>query len=103
MANAVTIPEEKLWHRRFGHYHAAGLLQLQKGDVTKDLPNIGATEKVCGVCQLGKMARQTFPTQTYWRANQKLALIHLDICGPMSENSMNENRYLVYLLMILPG
>ncbi|XP_021896358.1 uncharacterized protein LOC110813493, partial [Carica papaya] len=45
MANTVTIPEGKLWHRRFGHYHAAGLLQLQKGDLTKDLPNIGATEK----------------------------------------------------------
>ena len=38
-----------------------------------------------------------------WRAKNALELINIDLCGPMQTPSHNQNRYLLFLLMILKG
>lgn len=58
-----------------------------------DLPPFKMTEGVCGICQIAKMARMPFPSQTQWRAKKKLELVHSDIFGPMSEESLSGCKY----------
>ena len=53
---------------------------------------------MCGVCQLGKQARLSFPVNKAWRAVEKLQLIHTDVCGPMRTVSLNGNRYFMVLI-----
>ncbi|KAG6492442.1 hypothetical protein ZIOFF_047405 [Zingiber officinale] len=58
--------EAELWHRRLGHFHNKGI----------------------ETCVLRKQTRLPFESSS-WRASEKLQLIHTDVCGPMSEVSLN--------------
>ncbi|KAA3453210.1 centromere protein F isoform X7 [Gossypium australe] len=60
------------------------------------LMSVTMTDKIekddaCEVCQLGKQARQPFPSNMAWRASKKLQLVHTDVCGPMKTQSLSGN------------
>ena len=44
---------------------------------------------------MGKQHRQPFPKKSQSRSSQPLELIHSDVCGPMSVNSVGGSRYFV--------
>ena len=44
---------------------------------------------------IGKQHRDPIPKRSTWRASQKLQLIHIDICGPISPMSNSKKRYLI--------
>ena len=94
----VQVDESRLWHRRFGHYNMEALKYLQKKNLIKDLPTLQSYEDVCEPCQLGKQHRESFPSQSLWRAEKKLELIHTDVCGPMQGPSLNNNRYFILFI-----
>lgn len=66
--------------------------------LSPDLPEIIGENWICQICQLGKMHRQPFTLKSSWRANTKLELIHTDICGPMSTESLSDNRYFILFI-----
>ncbi len=91
-----------LWHRRFGHLGQANLLKLvskamvQGMDVSvKDLQQPGGS--VCEPCVLAKHSRQPFPTSSRV-VSEKLDLVHMDVCGPMSAVSLGGNKYVATFL-----
>ena len=43
----------------------------------------------------GKQSRKPFPKQSLSKSSEKLQLIHVDLCGPMSEPSFGGARYLL--------
>ncbi|CAN0856784.1 Retrovirus-related Pol polyprotein from transposon TNT 1-94 [Linum grandiflorum] len=92
------VDESKLWHRRFGHYNMESLNYLQKKNLIKDLPTLQKFQEVCEPCQLGKQHRDSFPSQSSWRAKKKLELIHTDVCGPMQDPSLNNNKYFILFI-----
>lgn len=82
----------EIWHKRLGHLHYRGLLQMQKLNMVKDLPNLQEHSQNCQTCQYGKITRKPFP-KIAWRASKKLQLVHTDISGPRRTPSLNGNRY----------
>ena len=96
--NFINKDESMIWHRRYGHFNLAGLKYMQSNGLTKDLPRISVSNEVCGACQLGKMHRHAFPTGSTWRAKEKLELGHIDLCGPMSTESIDQNKYFVLFI-----
>ena len=92
------VDESRLWHRRFGHYNMEVPKYLQKKNLIRDLPILQSGEDVCEPCQLGKQHRESFPSQSSWRAKKKLELIHNDVCGPMQDPSLNNNRYFILFI-----
>ena len=57
-----------------------------KGMVTglpRNLSNLGS---VCTGCMMGKQHRDAFPNEGK-KASESLALVHSDLCGPMSTPS----------------
>ena len=96
--NFAKMDESVVWHRRYGHFNLAALKYMQANDLTRDLPEIQVTSDVCGSCQFGKMHRQTFPASATWRAKEKLELVHTDVCGPMSTESLSQNKYFVLFI-----
>ena len=46
----------------------------------------------CEGCALGKMHRKPFPKKSQHKSTQPLELIHSDICGPMSVDSVGGSR-----------
>ncbi|KAL4035165.1 hypothetical protein IC575_003845 [Cucumis melo] len=66
----------QLWHKRVGHYHHQGLLQLT--ELALDFPKLSEEISSCKACHFGKQNRKSFPKSS-WRATKKLQLIHTDV------------------------
>jgi hypothetical protein len=75
------------------HIHFGALGHLR--EAVSGLPKI-TTERhdPCKGCALGKYARKPFPS-TEHRSKGVLDLIHFDVCGLMSVESMSGSRYFV--------
>ncbi|KAG8472893.1 hypothetical protein CXB51_034862 [Gossypium anomalum] len=97
-AYAASIEESKLWHQRLGHANYRSMAQMISKDLAKNFIKSVQNEDVCEVCQLGKQARLPFPTNTAWRASEKLQLVHTDVCGPMKTESLNGSRYFILFI-----
>ncbi|KAA3484562.1 Retrovirus-related Pol polyprotein from transposon TNT 1-94 [Gossypium australe] len=47
-----------LWHKRLGHYHHQGILQMKSKRMTIDLPKLVDHIPTCKACQFGKQNRK---------------------------------------------
>ncbi|KAH9699455.1 hypothetical protein KPL71_024353 [Citrus sinensis] len=97
--NAFPIKKNitELWHKRLGHYHHQGLLQMKSKGMANDLPELDDYIQNCKACQFGKQNRRPFPKAT-WRATKKLQLVHTDIAGPQRTPSLNGSLYYVVFI-----
>ena len=86
-----------LWHCRYGHLGYDNLKLLHEKSMVDGL-NLNSKDQVdrnCQGCAMGKQHRQPFPKKSQSRSSQPLELIHSDVCGPMSVNSVGGSRYFV--------
>lgn len=86
VASEIKSAEPGLWHRRLAHVNNATLKSVLNIKVKQDTQ--------CVVCSKGKHARKPFK-ETGTRANKPLEIVHSDVCGPMSVNSLGGHRYYV--------
>lgn len=84
--------ESKLWHLRYGHLNINGLQLLERKGMVYGLPKISELS-LCEGCVYGKQNRKCFPIGKAWRASECLELIHADLCGPMSTESLGGSNY----------
>ncbi|KAG8491616.1 hypothetical protein CXB51_014995 [Gossypium anomalum] len=87
-----------LWHKRLGHVNFRSLDLLQKQNLVEDMSKVEASDSVCDVCQFGKQARLPFLVNQAWRAQERLELVHSDICGPMKSPFLNDRKYFVLFI-----
>ncbi|KAL0381968.1 UNVERIFIED_CONTAM: hypothetical protein Scaly_0484100 [Sesamum calycinum] len=66
--------------------------------MVSDLPIINVPSSVCGVCKLHKLNRTPFQVDQAWRANEKLQLVHTDVCGHMSISSYSGSKYFILFI-----
>lgn len=83
--------ETVLWHRRLGHigFSNMSFLKNVQGVKLNSIENIN-----CETCLEGKQSRSPFKSEGT-RAKKLLEIIHSDVCGPMSVNSLGGKRYFV--------
>jgi transposase InsO family protein len=63
--------------------------------MVKNIPHIDHSDKLCEGCVLGKHPRNYFPKEASYRAKKVLELVHTDICGPITPNSLGKHRYFI--------
>ena len=81
-----------LWHCRLGHISKGRLKRLQSDGI---LESTGPDSfEDCESCLAGKLTKHPF-NHIGERANDLLALIHTDVCGPFRTMSRNHERYFV--------
>eukprot|EP00798_Chlamydomonas_sp_ICE-L_P013813 gene13813-19729_t len=87
------IPTSNLWHRRFGHLHYADLRKLSSG-LVMGIPPIEARAcpRDCRICIQAKGSRPPFRA-SITQTTQPLALLHIDLCGPMQTPTLGGGRY----------
>ncbi|KAI5322684.1 hypothetical protein L3X38_031756 [Prunus dulcis] len=95
---AGVVSSTWVWHKRMGHLHLKGLNQLKEKGMVHGLPHLETVDGVCDGCQLGKQHREWFPKDQAWRASTPLELIHMDLCGPMQNESLGGNKYFMLLI-----
>ncbi|CAI5946469.1 unnamed protein product [Closterium sp. NIES-64] len=95
----------KAWHNRLAHANYASVKELANKGLAKGVDVIaGDDEKgVCAACVEGKMARKPFGSRTSPLAKDPLALVHMDVCGPMRHASKGGARFLLARAAIYLG
>lgn len=89
--------DEELWHLRLGHLNYKSLMSMAHKKIVRGMPEL--KKKIqCEECVMTKQARTPFPSGVARRASECLELVHMDLCGPMSEDTLGGNRYF-YLLV----
>lgn len=83
-------------HSRFGHVSAEDLARGVKSDAFKDLKKLPPIPKNfdCEVCIKGKLCQASFPN-SHVRSEEKLEVIHTDLCGPIQTKSNGGASYFV--------
>ncbi|XP_016755167.2 uncharacterized protein [Gossypium hirsutum] len=94
MAFKSRVSATETWHKRLGHFHHQGSLQMQSKKLVEGLTDIDDDLPHCQACKFRKQHRQPFPKQA-WRASKKLQLVHTDLCGPQRTPSLNCNLYYI--------
>jgi transposase InsO family protein len=86
------------WHARYGHLNFPSLRKLAQQEMVRGLPLLQQVTQVCDGCLLGKQRRAAFPTQSKYRADEHLELVHGDLCGPIEPATPAGNRYFLLLV-----
>ena len=82
-----------LWHRRLAHINMRTLSELQSGGHVLGLTNTKfAKDRVCRSCILGKQHGNPHLAKTIITTKKILELIHLDIFGPLSYDSLGGKK-----------
>lgn len=83
------------WHQRYGHLNIKDLKATKNGDMVYGMKFTSKTNQIdCEVCAKCKIHIRPFkPSST--REKRILGLVHSDICGPMSIESIGGAKYFV--------
>ncbi|GJY88339.1 retrovirus-related pol polyprotein from transposon TNT 1-94 [Tanacetum coccineum] len=65
-------------------------LKLAKQGLVKGLPTLKYTkDHLCSACQMGKSKKESLPHKPEPSTNEKLQMLHMDLCGPIRVESIN--------------
>nr|GEW57874.1 retrovirus-related Pol polyprotein from transposon TNT 1-94 [Tanacetum cinerariifolium] len=72
---------------------------LSKNDIVVGLPKLKfIKDHLCSSCELGKAKRKSFHIKITPSLKRRLQLLHIDLCGPMREASINGKRYILVIV-----
>jgi transposase InsO family protein len=88
-----------LWHRRLGHVNMRTLQSLHEGNHILGLTDLTfAKDHVCRVCIEGKMHELPHPSKTIISSKRVLEILHMDIFGPPSHESLGGKKYCLVIV-----
>ncbi|GJR38850.1 retrovirus-related pol polyprotein from transposon TNT 1-94 [Tanacetum coccineum] len=93
-----------LWHQRLSHLNFATINNLVKNNLVRGLPKMKfEKDHLCSACEQGKIHRKHHKSKTAFASNKPLYLLHMDLCGTMRVESINEKRYVLVVVDIIHG
>src|SRR4051812_21125933 len=88
-----------LWHRRLAHVGMRNLQSLIKRDHIVGLSDVSfAKDRVCSACIAGKQHEKQHKVKTIITSTRHLELLHLDLFGPPSYDSLGGRRYCLVIV-----
>lgn len=89
VACAAVAPE--VWHARIGHRNQDDMRRL--GELDVGFPKGLSISSKCDTCSVSKHVHASFTPSPEQRAEAPLDLVHIDLIGPMQEESLGGARY----------
>ncbi|GJW18405.1 retrovirus-related pol polyprotein from transposon TNT 1-94 [Tanacetum coccineum] len=88
-----------LWHRRLSNLNFGTLNKLAKDDLARGIPKLKfQKDHMCSVCALGKSKKSSHQPKAEDTNQEKLYLLHMDLCGPMRAESINGKKYILVIV-----
>ncbi|GJV93097.1 retrovirus-related pol polyprotein from transposon TNT 1-94 [Tanacetum coccineum] len=88
-----------LWHRRLSHLNFGAINHLAKNGLVRGLPKLKfEKDHLCSACAMGKSKKQTHKPKSEDTNQEKLYLLHMDLCGPMRVASINGKKYILVIV-----
>ncbi|GJV04048.1 retrovirus-related pol polyprotein from transposon TNT 1-94 [Tanacetum coccineum] len=88
-----------LWHRRLSHLNFDYITQLAKQGMVRWLPRLKfQKDHLCSACALGKSKKHSHKPKAKDFIQEKLYLLHMDLCEPMRIQSINGKKYILVII-----
>ncbi|GJX62630.1 retrovirus-related pol polyprotein from transposon TNT 1-94 [Tanacetum coccineum] len=88
-----------LWHRRLSHLNFGTINKLAKDGLARGIPRLKfQKDPLCSACALGKSKKSSHQPKAEDTNQEKLYILHMDLCGPMRVASINEKRYILVIV-----
>ncbi|GJW98069.1 retrovirus-related pol polyprotein from transposon TNT 1-94 [Tanacetum coccineum] len=88
-----------LWHRHLSHLNYGTLNKLAKDGLARGIPRLKfQKDHMCSACALGKSKKSSHQPKAEDTNQEKLYLLHMDLCGPMHMASINGKRYFLVVI-----
>nr|GFA04424.1 integrase, catalytic region, zinc finger, CCHC-type, peptidase aspartic, catalytic [Tanacetum cinerariifolium] len=81
-----------LWHHRLSHMNFGAINHLARKGLVRGLPKLKfEKDHLCSACAMGKSTRKTHKPKSEDTNQEKLYLLHMDLCGPMLARFSQQN------------
>ncbi|GJZ64867.1 retrovirus-related pol polyprotein from transposon TNT 1-94 [Tanacetum coccineum] len=88
-----------LWHRWLSHLNFGTLNKLAKDGLARGIPKLKfKKDHLCLTCALGKSKKSSHQPKAEDTNQEKLYLLHMDLCGPMCVESINGKKYILVIV-----
>ncbi|GJU44328.1 retrovirus-related pol polyprotein from transposon TNT 1-94 [Tanacetum coccineum] len=99
LISKATSTKSWLWHHRLSHLNFDTINHLTKQDLVDGLPKfIYDKDHLCPTCKQGKSKKIILKPKLVPSTHSKLELIHMDLCGPMRVESINDKKYIMVIV-----
>ncbi|GJS18783.1 retrovirus-related pol polyprotein from transposon TNT 1-94 [Tanacetum coccineum] len=88
-----------LWHRRLSHLNIGAINHLARHGLVLGLPKLKfEKDHMCSACAMGKSKKKPHKPKSEDTNQEKLYLLHMDLCGPMRVASVNGKKYILVIV-----
>nr|GEY35172.1 retrovirus-related Pol polyprotein from transposon TNT 1-94 [Tanacetum cinerariifolium] len=88
-----------LGHRQLSHLNFGTLNKLAKDGLVQGIPKLKfQKDHLCSACALRKSKKSSYQPKAKDTNQEKLYLLHMDLCGPMCVESTNEKKYILVIV-----
>ncbi|GJY81592.1 retrovirus-related pol polyprotein from transposon TNT 1-94 [Tanacetum coccineum] len=88
-----------LWHRRLSYLNFGAINHLAKNGLVRGLPKLKfEKDHLYSACAMGESKKQSHKPKSEDTNQEKLYLLHIDLCGPMRVTSINEKKYILIIV-----
>ncbi|GJZ97712.1 putative ribonuclease H-like domain-containing protein [Tanacetum coccineum] len=88
-----------LWHRRLSHLNFGAINHLARHGLVRGLPKLKfEKDHLCSACAIGKSKKKPHKPKSEDTNQEKLYLLHMDLCGPMRIASVNGKKYILVIV-----
>nr|GEW08020.1 integrase, catalytic region, zinc finger, CCHC-type, peptidase aspartic, catalytic [Tanacetum cinerariifolium] len=88
-----------LWHRRLSHLNFGAINYLTRQGLIRGLPKLKfEKDHLCSACAMGKSTKKTHKPKSEDTNQEKLYLLHMDLCGLMRVESINGKKFILVIV-----
>ncbi|GJY50988.1 retrovirus-related pol polyprotein from transposon TNT 1-94 [Tanacetum coccineum] len=88
-----------LWHRCLSHLNFGAINHLARHGLVRGLPKLKfKKDHMCSAYAMGKSKKKPHKPKFEDTNQEKLYLLHMDLCGPMRVASINEKKYILVIV-----
>nr|GEY90384.1 integrase, catalytic region, zinc finger, CCHC-type, peptidase aspartic, catalytic [Tanacetum cinerariifolium] len=86
-------------YSRLSHYNFDTINELAKQGLVRGLPKLKyEKDHLCSACSFRKSRKHTHKPKSENSIQEKLYLLHMDLCGPMLVESINGKKYILFIV-----
>nr|GEW21031.1 retrovirus-related Pol polyprotein from transposon TNT 1-94 [Tanacetum cinerariifolium] len=88
-----------LWHCRLSHLNFGAINHLARQGLVRGLSNLKFEKyHLCSACTVGKSTNKSHKPKSEDTSQEKLYPLHMDLCGPMRVETVNEKKYILVVI-----
>ncbi|GJR86813.1 integrase, catalytic region, zinc finger, CCHC-type containing protein [Tanacetum coccineum] len=99
LMSKATSTKPWLWPHRLLHLNFGTINDLTKHDLVDGFLKFKySKDHLCSTCEQGKSNKSSHQPKLVPRTHSKLELLHMDLCGPMRAETINEKKYILVIV-----